>query len=53
MPLCRRTFTVASAGFLAAPLLAMEPPRQLRAVVIGATGRGDYGHLGTGPDTFR
>jgi len=44
MPLCRRTFTVASAGFLAAPLLAMEPTRQLRAVVIGASGRGDYGH---------
>jgi len=43
MPPCRRTFTLASAGFLAAPLLARNL-RPLRAVVIGATGRGDYGH---------
>ena len=39
----RRTFTAASAAALAAPLWAKEVP-PLRAVVIGVTGRGDYGH---------
>jgi predicted dehydrogenase len=43
MPHSRRTFTAASAAALAAPLWAKEVP-PLRAVVIGATGRGDYGH---------
>ncbi len=39
----RRAFTVTAASGLAAPLLADEG-KPLRAAVIGATGRGDYGH---------
>ncbi len=39
----RRSFTITAAAALAAPLWAkdFEP---FTAVVIGATGRGDYGH---------
>ena len=43
----RRRFLVASVGILATagiPVVAAESTPRLKAVVIGHTGRGDYGH---------
>ena len=40
----RRTFLAAGTAAAATSVLAKNPPRKLRVVVIGHTGRGNYGH---------